>query len=218
MVELYQLYYHPDQLKELYPFSKPHFNEKLTMFFENTPIVELVRNTKTEKICVTSWKLRQKFKYSFFIANNFTEDHLKGDYDVLSLTRNSKDHRMLRAAENWHPGFMEIMTKLWSRLGFRMPTEVRSPINHNYFSAKTEIYREYIEKLLRPAMEFMENDTELFKLCIQDSKYTALEKTANVENIKKYLGLDYYPMFPFICERLFPMWCTFKNIKVNYLI
>lgn len=216
-IDFFQIYYQTDQIKEIYPFSIPHFNQKLDLFFENTPIVELVSLSKSEKVGVVSWKLRQKFKFYSFRHQDFTEDRIKGDYDVLSLTKNTSDHRMLRAAESWHPGFINTMTILWGKLGLRMPTEVRYPINHNYFIAKTEIYKEYIDTLLKPAMDLFINDPELNRLGMQDSKYTSLEKKASMVNIKRDLNLDYYPMFPFLCERLFPMWCEMKKIKVNYL-
>lgn len=215
---LYQLYYREEQKKEMYHFTIPHLNEKLTIFFENTPIVKLVTETKATKIGVTSWKLRQKFKFSFFRQQDFTEERIKREYDVLSLTKNTKDHRMLRAADTWHPGFMDTMAKIWAKLGLRMPTEVRQPINHNYFIAKTEIYQDYVENLLKPVMELMINDNEIIPLAMADSNYTTLERGANLDNLQKDLGLNYYPMAPFLCERLFPMYCEMKRIKVNYLI
>jgi hypothetical protein len=217
LVELYQIYYREEQKKEMYSFATPHFNDTLTLFFENTPIATLVSQTKAKKIGVTSWKLRQKFKFSHFRHQDFNENHINADYDVLSLTKNSKFHRMLQAANAWHPGFMDIMKILWEKLGYRMPTEVKYPINHNFFIAKTEIYQDYVTHLLQPAMDLMITDETLNKLCMQDSRYLQLEKGANTENLKRDLGLDYYPMFPFICERLFPMWCEMKRIKVNYL-
>lgn len=215
-VEFYQIYYKEDQKSILYPWSIPYFNDGLTVFFENSIIKELVSKSKADRISVCSHRLREKLRLNVFKTRTLTEDVLYSDYDVLSFTRNSRHHLMLAFAEVSHPGFKETTTKILDAVGFKMPTEVKNPIYQNHFIAKSEIYKEYISELLSPAMDVMINDKEINELCMKDSRYISLADRSG-KNIKKKLGIDYYPMFPFLLERFFSIWCDIRKIKIDYL-
>lgn len=214
--ELIQIYYREEQLKELYPFATPYFNEKLTVFFENSVIVEQVMKTKATKIGVTSWKLRQKQR-GFYIgrARPITQEVIDGDYDILSFTKNTKYHVMLAAAAQSHAYFQPTFDKILSAIGKTRPHEVKDPIYQNAFVATKEIYQDYVKNWLSPAMEVMENDKEIRELCFKDSNYDKLsgESAANLE---KQIGLRYFPMHPFLLERLFSVYHNVQGLKVTY--
>lgn len=217
LVDFYQIYYRDDQKQALFPFSKPHYNAKLTLFFENSPISALVKASEAQKIGVCSWKLREKLKIRVGRRSPLTQEALEGDYQVLGLTRNSPSHRMMARATVWHPGFLKTIRLLWEKVGIRMPHETRSPIYFNHFVAEAGIYKGYVTNFLDPAMEAITKDEELNTLMMEDSKYSALSKEPFPGNIKTDLGINYYPMIPFVLERCPSLWFELHKIKVTYL-
>lgn len=224
--ELIQIFYREDQKEKLYPFAIPYKNEGLTIFFENSVISDVVMASKADKIGVVSWKLShpQHTKLTWNLGwprriEHITEEVLNSNYDVLPFTRNSKYHEMLAAASQWHPGFRPTLTKIVEGIGKKMPSEVKKPIYQNAFSAKGEIYQDYVKDYLNPAMEIIKNDPEIYKMATADSNYTQLVKkeAASAEYLQKKIGFPYYPMVPFLLERLFSIYVHNKNINVTYL-
>lgn len=206
----------------MWPFAIPYKNENLTIFFENDPIVKLVTETKADKIAVCSHKLKNKLRWNVAppqIPEHITEEALNRDYDVLPFTRNTDQHKMIGAASNWHPGFREALTQIVQRIGKKMPFEVKIPIYQNAFSAKREIYQDYVNDYLIPAMELIKNDPEVYKMVTVDSNYTVLAKkdAASPEYLQKKIGFSYYPLVPFLLERLFSVYIHNKKINVTWL-
>lgn len=217
--ELIQIYYSEEQKKEIYPFAIPYYNKGLTIFFENQVIADLVLSSTASKIGVCSWKLRQKQRWNVGKCREITEELINSDYEVLSFTKNSKSHEMLNAAEIWHPGFKSSLAKILDKIGIPMPLEVKCPINQNHFMALDEIYTDYVTHYLMPAMYVMKNDDECHALAMADSHYTALAKqdAASPERLMEMIGVKYYPMAPFLLERLFSIYCHINNITVTYI-
>lgn len=214
MTELYQIYYEESQRSHIFPFAIPHFNDELTPFFENSVIVDLVSRTKAEKIGVCSWQLREKLKFHLPPKRELTEEVINSDYDVILLSKNSNSHQMLARANAWHVRFTEILFKIFDAVGFSMRgTEVLPDrvVYFNHFVARTEIYKQYILELLSPAMEVMSNDEEIKKMIWIDSGYETL-KGFIPDRIKQAWG--YYPMHPFLCERMFSCWLNGKNFNI----
>jgi hypothetical protein len=218
-VEFWQIIYHEDHKKECYPFAKIHFNDKLTEFFENSVIEKLVMQSGAEKIAVCSWKLKQKMRWNVCLPRPLSLDVLKTDFQVMSFTCNTRYHKFLAAANAWHPGFSEIMKKILAHLGDPMPGEINNPIYQNAFCAKSSLYRDYVSNYLSPAMALMSSDVSLKELCWKDSNYSNLNKTdsAQQDYLERMIGVPYYPMHPFILERLFAIFCHNRKIKVDYL-
>lgn len=212
-MEFWQIIYDESQRKYLYPFAQVHFNSTLTIFFENDPISRLVSESKADKIAVCSWRLSQKVRN----IHPVTVEKLNGNYEVLSLTRNSSRHQMMAMAREWHPGFMPAITMLWDKLGFKMPGEVKHPIYQNHWSGRIDIYKEYVSSFLIPAMRLIEEDTELNKLMMVHSGYGKLNRKADLKNVQAHLGMTDYPMCPFVLERCPSLWFEMKRIRVSYL-
>ena len=210
---MWQIYYREDQQKEIYSFAVPYYNEWLTIFFENELIRRLVPTTQTEKVAVCSWKLAQKSRR----IHPITAEALNSDYDVLSLTRNGRDHKMMAMATHWHPDFLPAITLLWQKLGLKMPGEVKNPIYQNAFSAKTEIYRRYVSEFLSPAMELIASDEELHSIMTKPSGYGRLTSGADLRRVKEKLGMTDYPLCCFVLERCPALFFHLHNISVKYL-
>jgi hypothetical protein len=217
MTELYQLFYKEEQKEKLYHFAIPYKTEGLTVFFENYWIRQLVWSTQAEKIGVTSWKLADKMRMRVGLREPLTQHALNSDYDVLSLTKNSLKHTMLAHLYQWHPKSKETMALLWQKLGLKLPGEVKNPIYQNHHCTKTEIYKDYVKNFLNPAMELTLSDEELNNLMLQPSGYGKLSRGADMKSVKAKLGLDDYPLAPFILERCFSCYAQVKGYKITYL-
>jgi hypothetical protein len=217
MTDLYQIFYQEKQKESLFPFAIPYENKDLTIFFENSVISKLVQESKSDKIGVCSWKLASKMKNRVGLRTPLTVDVINSEYDILSFTKNSKKHTMLANLYHWHKSSKEAMALLWEKLGHKLPGEVKNPIYQNAYSAKSEIYRDYVENFLAPAMELIEKDEELNKLMTQPSGYSKLSREADIKSVKTKLGMTDYPLAPFILERCPACWFQMKGVKVNYL-
>ena len=217
MTELYQVYYDEKQKEKLFPFSIPYFNSGLTIFFENKVLSDIVSASTAEKVGVASWKLRDKMRIRVAPRGELTEEVLNSEYDVLSLTKNSRKHTMLAHLYHWHKDSKQAMALLWSKLGYKLCGEVKNPIYQNHYVAKREIYQDYVTNFLNPAMELIKTDEELNNLMMKDSGYGKLSREADIRSVKAKLGISYYPLAPFILERCPSCYFDMKNIKITYL-
>ena len=211
-----QIYYEEEQKVHCFPFARLHFNDRLTIFFENSVIKDLVLASESEKLAICSWKLKQKLRWYIGKHRELTQEVMDSDYDVLSFTRNSASDQMLAAANKYHKGFKEGMQKICDHIGLKVPGEVKQPIYQNHFSAKREIYLDYVQNYLSPAMEFMATDMK--ELAMSDSNYSQLSRSKiTPEYLMEKIGLPFYPLAPFILERLFSVYVQNKKIKVTHL-
>lgn len=227
IARLYQIYYRESQLSGLYPFAIPHFNPKLTVFFENSVIPGVVLSSDAKKIGVCSPALRSKINNRIPMREEFTQEVINRDYDVLSFTRRQnpskgpESHFMLAKMDHWHPGSRETFNMILECIGiqpFHNRREPKDPIYQNAFMAHASIYRDYVNSCLVPAMEVMQQDGELRKRCYEDSQYFKLKTEPGYRNlIKDQLGMDYVPMHTFLLERLFSCWINGKGLNVQYL-
>lgn len=233
-VDFYQIYFKESQIESLFPFAKPYFNEKLTVFFENSVISQLVPTSGAQKIGVCSYALRNKLNNGIPMRgqelgkskDEILSDALEADFDVLALTRRQnpikgpESHFMLAKMDNWHPGSRETFNLILKAIGldtFENRREPKDPIYQNHFVARAEIYKEYVSKALIPAMEVM-GTPEVSKRCYEDSQYYKLKTDPGYPKlIKDQLGMDYVPLHTFLLERLFSCWINGKNLNIKYL-
>lgn len=213
MTSLYQIYYKEEHKKKLYDFATPYYNENLTIFFENDPISKIVSSFEGEKLAVCSWKLSQKVR----LIHPVTQNVINSNYEILSFTRNSRNHRMLAMANQWHPEFITVLDKLWQKIGLKRPPEAKNPIYQNHFAAKREIYEDYVRNFLLPAMELTVNDGEIREMMLKPSGYGKLTKHADLKSVRAKLGLNDYPLCPFILERCPSLFFQMRNYKISYI-
>jgi hypothetical protein len=93
--------------------------------------------------------------------------------------------------------------------------EVKDAIYQNHFMARKEIYQAYVDRWLIPAMEQIENDPVIHEMAMRDSNYSQLSQQS-AQHLKDKIGIGYYPMIPFLLERLFSVFCQHERIKVTY--
>lgn len=203
--------------KHCYPFAKLYKNETLTIFYENKVIEEVVLSSKHDKISVCSWELKNKMPWYIGRPREITQELLESEYEVMSFTRNTENHRMLSAAAMWHPGFIGTFDKMLAAIGVKRAGDVKVPIYQNSFSAKREVYTDYVKSYLTPAIDAITNDKELNALALADSNYAKLKKTTSPDHLMKHLGITYTPLCPFLLERLFSVYVHNNKIRVTHL-
>lgn len=124
---------------------------------------------------------------------------------------------MLAHLYHWHPNSKQAMEILWQKLGYKLCGEVKNPIYQNHFVAKSEIYQDYVTNFLNPAMELIKTDEQLNNLMMQESNYGKLSREADIRSVREKLGIDYYPLVPFILERCPSCFFQMKNYQITYL-
>lgn len=213
MIDFHQIYYHESQLKHLYPFAKPYYNEGLTIFFENEPISRLVMESKADKIAVCSWRLHEKSRNIFPV----TYQALESNYEVMSFKIVSKKHQMIAMMREWHKDAVPALDMLWNKLGLKRPGEAKYPIYMNHYAARIDIYQDYVKNFLIPAMELINTDEQLNEIMLRPSGYRKLSRTSDLKSVQAKLGMTDYPLCPFVLERCPSLYYQMKNIVVKYL-
>lgn len=221
-LDFYQIYFKDEQKEKLYPFAIPYKNEILTDYFENDVIRRLVPHSQADLIGVCSWRLSQKRGDSstpIVLRGDLTlteEKILSHEYDIAVLTPRSHRHQPLLMASQWHgkawdDAFTVFKRDFLSTLGIKIKHELSKSVYENHFIAKSEIYKEYVQTCLTPAISFMDQNV-LFKT---DSGY--VRKKRDPKEVKEYqekTGRKDWPIAPFILERLFSIWIEGKGFKI----
>lgn len=217
--KLIQIIYRDEQAASCFPFAQIYYNESLTVWFENKIISDLVPASTDGFVSICSWKLSQKMRMNVRRSQPLTQEVLESDYEVLSFTNNTKFHDFFQFADAHHKNFRQTFEKMLGAAGIKMPSKVKCPIYQNAFSAKREIYQDYVKNYLLKCMEVIQLNPEVNKLAMVDSNYSQLARNsaATSEYLKEKIGVGFYPLVPFLLERLFSVYCTNNRIKVDYL-
>lgn len=221
MYDVKQIYYDDKSKANCLGYFTPFRNASPTMFLENTVLSAHAKKCDAQFCGVVSHKVR--FKINNFpydrneqkITREYLDKLLK-DCNVLVLQRVAGD--MMQQLENWHPSARATLQAVLDAIGYHFNTagKIIHTVYSNHFIARTGIVDEYVRLVLDPAMEVMENDKNIKRLCMMDSKYTSLAG-APPESLKRAWGVGYWPMHPFICERLFSIYLNNKSYNVKYL-
>jgi DNA-directed RNA polymerase subunit L len=204
---LYSIKYQEDQLVEYTPyFNKVKTIKERSYLFEYNPIIDIIENSTTnEYIGIFSHRFPQKTGFYKKIVINILD---KENADVVNFCRPIKNY--LLSTEEDHPGFTKIFTLICNKLNLKIRPNKITTIYSNFFVAKGNIYREYVE-VLKKAIEIMENDPEIKKLCWQDANYNNLTK----KQLFYYTELPHYTFHTFILERLFSVWLDNNNFSIS---
>lgn len=225
-LQFYQIYYQDEQLKECYDFTTRHRNEKITDFFENRIIADLVPESTADYISVCSWRLRKKRQDGWcpvILKGDLElseEKILSHDFDVAVLTPRSKSHKMLGMSTLWHGGHTHNYA--WDnsiaelKKFINIPEEVKTPIYENHFIARKEIYHEYVSSFLNPVMQYM-SDRSCFFVDAGYAPKKERDKSEGIQAVERYrkeTGRNDWPIAPFILERLFSIFINDKQLKI----
>lgn len=206
MIGVYQIYYDEKSKADCYPEYNLYHNTRCTPFFENSVILDLIdqeKHCEFDYFGVWSHKFRHKVdqrqKFSPQLFERFIKDKRA---DVYSAHRYHSVHRPVRLAEKYHPNYSYILGKILDKIGYKADFDepARFIIYSNHFVADSCVYQDYVDSLLRPAMEVMSNNEEVKSLIWQNSQYKGHGKLP--DHLKPVFGVDFYPYHTFLCERL----------------
>ncbi len=220
-LDFYQILYHESHKSEIYDFAKPYFSVGLTPYFENAIICGIVPMSSAEYIGVCSWRLRKKRNDCAYGLGGYGNESLSLDkiekalpFDVAVLTPRSGSHKALVMAANWHgkawTDAFEAFKPFLKKFG-KIPEELTYPIYENHFIARKEIYHDYVNNWLIPAIKFIGNHPVFYA----NSNYVSKKKDQNeIIRIQTLLNCYDWPILPFVLERLFSFYINDKGLKV----
>lgn len=215
-IDFWQIIYDEVQRPVCYEFSKCHFNAGLSSYFENSVIAELVPTSTAEYIAVCSWRLREKRQQGWtpiLLGNaELTLERIENnDFDIAILCPFDKEHKTMECARAWHGA---VWDDAISELGKLMPIPDElegNAIYQNHFIARREIYQSYVAECLNPVMQYMEGKEVFFR----PSGYVRKKRDQKeISETLGKLGMDDWPLAPFILERLFRIWIDKKPYKI----
>lgn len=214
MLKIYQIYFDEKSKAGCDPEWEHYDNsEKLTEYFENSVIVELINEGKHKEgdyFGVFSHDIKREMVFKEWVGNHrleFSPDTLSEivtkfykNVEVFGFQKRRKQPNIVNQAERYHTGFVVAMEKILNETGFldKIPSKLNDIILFNHFIMRSDIYERYVEELLVPAMEVMREMPELF----DNAKYMKNISEETKARFMKAFGKDYYPYHPFICERL----------------
>lgn len=221
-LDFIQIYYEESQLSELYPFARAHFNEHLTNYFENSVIADLVPRSNADLISVCSWRLAKKRGDMWKLVDKTLSEEkiLSSDFDIAILTPRSPRHQPLAMASQWHGkawdnAFEVFQREFLSGIGIRIKGELKHAIYENHFIAKKNIYHEYVNNCLLPAIRYLDDYADrVNNPFLTDAGYARRKSESERKRYTEKTGRLDWPTSPFLLERLFSIWIDGKGYKV----
>ena len=209
--KIYSIVYDENQLYEYEKYDNSHIKsyEDKSYLFEYNCLIDIIDNFNINEDYLGIFSYKFPIKTGLFKKKllKILKDNPNQDIYIFCTNSNKLKGKYLSFTEKVHPGFLELFTVLCKDLNLQVK-EPKYIVYSNFFIAKTDIYKEYINNIIKPAIELLE--TKYKEQVWKDSKYQGLGK----EKLKQYTGLDYYPFHTFILERLFSIWIENKNYKI----
>jgi hypothetical protein len=180
--------------------------------FEYNPIIDIIDNYSIEEeyLGIFSYKFATKF---LFNGKPITKDMLRNrlemnpGFEVYGLSTISSPRFFgFDFIELEHPGFFEIFFPLCDDLGLSKESP-EFMINSNFFVAKKEIYSDYVNSIIKPAIYLL--DSKYKELSWRKCKYDG-----GTPDIMRLTGLPCYTFHTFILERLMAQYCKTKELKI----
>lgn len=218
-LKLYSITYKDDQYAEYERYDNNHINsiEQKSYLFEYNPILDIVNNKidnlkNSDYLGILSHKYSKKMGLpKRLMYKLFNEVTAKQDIDFINLSRFRINGSYLLWTENQHPGFLEMFAYLCEKLNLKLIDPFYN-VHSNFFIAKKSIYVDYVNNILKPAIDLLENDEFLKEKVWQDAKYKGLSN----EQLKQYSGLDHYTFHTFLLERLMSVYLE-NNTQIKII-
>jgi hypothetical protein len=211
--KIYNIVYDDGQPSQYERYDNSHIKTpaQKSYLFEYNPIIDIVDNHSIEEdyLGIFSYKFANKFSFN---GKPITKDALRHrlesspGFDVYGLSKlSSVKFFGFDFIEIVHPGFFDIFFPLCEDLGLSKE-EPDFMINSNFFVTKKEIYHDYVNDVIKPAIYLL--DGKYKELAWRKCKY----ETGNT-NIMQLTGLPCYTFHTFILERLMAQYCKTKGFR-----
>ena len=212
--KIYSIVYDKNQIVEYEKYDNSHIKtiEQKSYLFEYNVLIDVIDNHNITEDYLGIFSYKFPIKTGLFKKKLFKILEQNPDFDIygLCLQYNLRG-KYLDFTEKVHPGFKQLFYPLCKDLGL----EVKEPeyvIYSNFVIMKTDIYRDYVNTIIKPAIYLLE--TKYKDLAWKDSNYKGLPR----DQLKLHTELDYYPMFTFVLERLLNMYINNRDFKFKQLI
>jgi len=232
-IKVVQTLYEESHKRHLMPGTEAYFNEKATILLETGVLLDLFHK-KIIKDCdwfgLISWKYEQKIKGQNLRKVLEKNEHVQiENCDIIAPHPNNYscppyDKRCISKHQlvSLHPGVEEpliLLVKRMKEVGIisRIPEEIFEDdfnIYSNYWLARTKTYISFIRDFLIPAVDIMQKDKRLNHLCCSPAAYPEFLP----ESFIKQTGFDYYPLAPFVAERLINIYAKYKKLKIAFIL
>lgn len=234
LVKVYQIYYNEESKNKLESEYIPYYNNPTTVFFESKVMSDLIKDNKhidCDWFGVVSPSLRNKVHgsktWGRSIANRSKRNFSPGEFenyvttfkpDIASYCTHPP-HAVFPWAEKYHKGISKAIVEILKKLKYNIywDTVSRFVIYFNYFVARPPIYADFVNTLLNPAMDLMINDSYIKSLVDIDSRYQTQNVRGISDELKQQIGYEYYPLHPFICERLINLYIIKHQNRFKFI-
>lgn len=231
MNRVLQIYYKEEQLPalEYEPYNNPPSNDRRYLFMESNVIAKAFHYEKMHIGYKYSGVLSPGFKdklnsfHAFKWDEGFMQSHKDftperlhefldtQDADVVSLTK-AKPHDVVALGALFHANFGRTFRTLNALLGDpSMRFWADNPIYFNYFMG-TESFMTEFSSYMDKCIKLMCLDPELNSLMWTNSGYK------KDFPLKEQFGIDYWPLHPFVAERLISIYIQKHKAKVAYFL
>lgn len=185
--------------------------EEKSYLFEYNPILDIMSKEKeAEYVGIFSWKFLDKTGFFKKKLDYLMEKN--PNYDIYTICHpfphiTSKGY--YKFTEEYHPGFMDLFKKVCDDLNLDS-RESKHMVFSNFLVVKWDLYKDFIEKIILPAIELLE--TKYVEQVWKDAKY---KDGLDTDKLREFTELEYYPFHTFILERLWSAYLQSRpEIKV----
>ena len=236
---IYQIYYDAQSKERCFEGFTPVCNERLSPFFENSVIVEVLGNGGSipglDWFGVLSPKFfRKAYGGGVSLSGEKLDTFLAATQkQVVGFNIKTTQKNIIKQGDMWHPGFSELFDKIIKKAGIdydiRKPSKklyslpsghvVYNNIFSNYVIAKKHIWDDYYQTVLKPCYDVMsdKDNEEIQSLLWRDSGYHKMNPQAVKRSVlKEKLGVPFYPYHTFICERFWTMFLNMRNYTMTH--
>lgn len=214
-LKIYSIKYDESQIVEYFPYMN-NATENLSRF-EYNPMMNIIEDLKDYKgyLGILSWKFLLKSGIPKKLLINLSRKVInENKVDIINLSskhwENSQEY--LKFSYEQHPGLEEILKLVLVKLGVNYTDKLPTVIYSNQFIMKADVYRDYLEHWIKPALIYMEND--IWAQVNQDATYRG---GISPEELKERTGLDFYNHVTFVLERLVLYYVKEKNLLVKHI-
>ena len=212
-VSLFGIIYKEGQYTPFIEYNNSHINslEQKSWRFEWNPVIDILDNYEDlqEYTGIFSWKVCQKTGISQSILCSLLKEYAPENYDVINLCQ-PLGMNYMEFSEHSHPGLTSLVKKVCEKLGLEYYQNVKHTIYSNQMICRTNIYKNYVDNIVKPALELLEG--ELWEEANLNSEY---KSGLSPEELFEKTGMNYYNRVTFVIERLFSQYLMNKDLKVK---
>ena len=158
-LDLYSIKYKEEQDTEYTPYL--NVNLETPWRFEYQTMLEIIPKVEKEYVGILSWKFLQKTGLPKNLLYNILRPVLKSkEVDVVNLSpqawRNGFEY--MQFSEEQHPGLTELLKKCLKKVNIPYIENPKNIIYSNFFIMKTDLYKEYVDTVIIPLLDYIENE------------------------------------------------------------